>query len=116
MAFAGSTALRLISDSGFQGGGPRLFEYSSSDGSTDIGNISGYFSGQGRSFNSSIAPNSGQLSYGDIVINRESSAGVKPQRVTFHAVNASTLNSTSTSGTYGSTFAYDASVSLSSTG
>lgn len=113
MAFK-STGLACIVD-GLSGYGPRLFEYTSTDSSTQVGGIVGYFSGQGRSFNSNVTKG-GPLSIGDIVLNRESSAGATPQRITFHAVNASTLNSTVAATIPQTTSAYDVTVSFSCTG
>lgn len=112
MSFAGSTAVNLITDNGLSGGLPGIYVYRSSDSSTSIIGT-GYFAGQGRSFNANIAGRGGPLVVGDIILNIESSGGATPGRVSLHGVKSSTLDTTS--ATVSTTGAYNVTVTASCT-
>ncbi len=101
---------QLILENGFNGGGPRVWRYTSSNTSTDI-TATGFFAGMGRSFNVNAPGSSGVgMQVGDALLNQESAAGVRPGRCTLHGCISATLNSTRAAGVYSSTAGYDVSV------
>ena len=116
------TKLRMIQEMGFTNLGARtstgvargasVYAYESSDAATDIV-ATGYFAkcGYGSNNKSSDASYAVGMRYGDLLLNRESSAGASPGRVSWHSVIGTTANQASTSASTGWNTAYDVSVS-----
>lgn len=110
MAYSSSN-VRKILDIGFASAGG-MYLYTSSDAATDI-TATAYFAGAGAG-GRPLSSDSGRahgMRYGDIVMNRESSGGVTPGRVTLHAVTASTADQASTVGSTGYNTMYNVTVS-----
>jgi hypothetical protein len=98
--------------------GANVWTYCSSDASTNVGNVAGYFKSEGAQPSS----NSGQgvlahspvgMRGGDLVAVIQSSAGSVPGLVTWHAVIGSTFNqgSTSASSAFSTAAGFDVTVS-----
>ncbi len=109
MAFAGSTAIRLLSDAGLSGGGPRLWEYTSPDASTLVCNVTGYMAGMGAG---SRGGSPVGLKVGDVFFVKETTGSSGVGRTVLASVISSTLNA---AGTYVTTYGYDVTLSQSST-
>lgn len=97
-------------------GGGAIYGYCSSHAATDITGT-GFFSACGanilRGGNLAKSANNVGMRPGDLLVNIESSGGVTPGRVTWHAVSASTFNqaSTSASTAFVATAGFDITVS-----
>src|SRR4029077_7608018 len=110
------------SGAGISGGGS-IYKYCSSHSSTQMGGVTGFFTGCGAQPLSStgtahpnvVARNLNNIGMrpGDMVVNIESSGGATPGRVSWHGVTASTFNGSTS--VYASTAGYDCTVSSGTT-
>ncbi len=79
--------------------GNNVWRYSSSDSSTAISGVAGYFTGQGfggRTGPNSTSPPPVGMRLGDLVIHTETSAGATPGKATLMSVTGSTADQAST--------------------
>lgn len=109
MAFTtGSTNLYQAVPGNLQNGRGGFWVYYSSDSAADVA-TTGYFKGVMRGGNGDCRG----VFVSDLLCNIESTAGVTPHRVSWHAFVSSTANGTTSP--LGSTVGFDGSVSLAAT-
>src|SRR5690242_17447038 len=127
--YGGSSEFRMLVDGGFQvgAGGAQIFLHTSSDPSTGISAVTGFFSGAGAVPSTYSAASPGVfavggkspgfwpvgLYIGDIVLHVENAQGPRPSRATWHVVQNSTANFSTAALT--STAGFDITLSSAST-